>query len=175
MESSKSTRIVKWLNIFLLIINLSAFTTFLLMNREEEPAPEITDNKFNSDIFLKESLELSNEQYNKLKKLDAQVFRSYQALLDMQCETHFNLLDELLLEAPSLQKLDSISLKIGRLHGSIKKQTIKHFSNIRSVCNEEQEELLDQLLVDMMGVGDHCRYCNKEECERRDILDEYKK
>ncbi len=169
METFKRNRISKWLNIFLLVINISAFTTILLMN--EKTAPKVIENKFSSDIFLKEKLDLTKEQFQTISEMDAKIFRVYQNLLDMQCEAHFKLLDELLLEQPSAERLDSIAKNIGRLHAGLKKQTIKHFTNIRSICDEEQEQLLDQLLIDMMGLGDQCQYCNKELCDRRDQLE----
>ena len=171
METYKRHRITKWLNIFLLVINISAFTTILVMNKV--PASDVIDDKFSSDEFLKKELNLTEEQYQTINALDAKIFRVYQSLLDLQCETHFQLLDELLCEQPSPERLDSIATKIGRLHTGLKRQTIKHFTNIRSICDEDQIVLLDQLLIDMMEMDEQCRYCNKRECDRRDQLNEY--
>lgn len=168
METYKRHRITRWLNIFLLVINISAFTTILVMNKV--PVPDVIDDKFSSDEFLKKELNLTEEQYQTVNALDAKIFRVYQSLLDLQCETHFQLLDELLCEHPSPERLDSIATKIGRLHTGLKRQTIKHFTNIRSICDEDQIVLLDQLLIDMMEMGEQCRYCNKRECDRRDQL-----
>ena len=170
METFKKHRIIKWLNILLLIINISAFTTILVIN--QVPASDVIDDKFSSDEFLKKELNLTEEQYQTICELDAKIFRVYQSLLDIQCETHFKLLDELLCEHPSHERLDSIAKIIGRLHTGIKRQTIKHFINIKSICDEDQIVLLDQLLIDMMEMSEQCRYCNKRECDRRDQLNE---
>lgn len=170
METFKRHRIIKWLNILLLVINISAITTFLVMNKV--PASDVIDDKFSSDEFLKKELNLTEEQYQTICELDAKIFRVYQSLLDIQCETHFKLLDELLCEYPSQERLDSIAKIIGRLHTGIKRQTIKHFINIKSICDEDQIVLLDQLLIDMMQMNEQCRYCNKVECDRRDQLNE---
>lgn len=173
MESPRKHLITKWLNVFLLVINISAFVTLLLLNEgsvsgginttESEPV-------FNSDDFLKEELGLTEEQYDQIVKLDAQVFRTYQMLLDLQCESNFILLDELSADAPSKHKLDSIASRVGSLHTSMKRQTIRHFQNVKSICNEEQKVLLNNLLKDMMELGDQCKYCNKKECARRERL-----
>ncbi len=170
METFKKDRIIKWLNILLLVINISAFITILVMNRV--PASDVIDDKFSSDEFLKDELNLTEEQYKTICELDAKIFRVYQSLLDIQCETHFKLLDELLCEYPSRERLDSIAKNIGRLHTGLKRQTIKHFINIKSICDEDQTVLLDQLLKDMMQMDEQCRYCNKRECDRRDRLNE---
>jgi len=162
-------RIFSWLNVFLLVINISAFVTILFMNHDTA-ASSAEGNRFNSDEFLKKELKLSSEQFRTLSKLDGDVFRSYQLLLDKQCELNFDLLEELSSENPSKVNLDSISARIGHYQYLMKKQTTRHFLNIRSICNEEQIKLLDILLNDMMELGDQCEFCNKRDCERREKI-----
>ena len=58
---SKKQRILYWLNIFLLVINISAFVTFLLMNNSSGKTEH--DDRFSSDEFLKTELGLSEERY----------------------------------------------------------------------------------------------------------------
>lgn len=168
METPKKHRITRWLNIFLLVINVSAITTIIAMNKGA--TPQIVNDQFSSDEFLKQELNLTPEQYQTISELDAKIFRSYQALLDMQCEEQFKLLDELTQENPSAEKLDSLATKIGKIHTGIKRQTIKHFINIKSICDEDQEELLNQILIGMMEMENQCKYCNKEECDRRNQI-----
>jgi len=110
-----------------------------------------------------------------MSELDAKVFRVYQSILDLQCEEQFKLLNELTQENPSQEKMDSLAVNIGRLHTGIKRQTIKHFMNIRTIVDDEQEELLDQLLIEMMEMNKQCQFCNKTDCDRRDRLSSRKK
>ncbi len=165
---TKKHRIIIWLNVFLLVINIPAFTTILFMNRST--VSEESNDKYKSDMFLKKELNLTEDQFIALSKLDGNVFRSYQVLLDKQCEFNFDLLEELSAEDPSKEALDSIANRIGRYQTLLKKQTIKHFMNIRSICTEEQEKLLDDLLQDMMNLGDQCAICNKQNCDRKDRI-----
>ncbi len=165
----KQQNTVKWLNLFLLVINISAFITILFMNRDTA-GNNTSGASFSSDLFLKEELKLSDEQYKALTRLDGDVFRSYQLLLDKQCELNFGLLYELSAEQPSKSNLDSIAERIGHYQTLLKKQTIRHFMNVRSLCEPEQIELLDHLLMDMMELGDQCKYCNKKDCERRSSI-----
>ncbi|MCF8380701.1 MAG: hypothetical protein K9H49_14100 [Bacteroidales bacterium] len=168
METQKRHRITKWLNIFLLVINVSAITTIIGMNKGT--STKIVNDQFSSDEFLKKELNLTPEQYRTISELDAKIFRSYQALLDMQCEEQFKLLYELTQENPSPEKLDSLATKIGKIHTGIKRQTIKHFINIKSICDEDQEELLNKILIGMMEMEEQCKYCNKAECDRRNQI-----
>ncbi|MBE9467956.1 MAG: hypothetical protein IMY72_06500 [Bacteroidetes bacterium] len=169
----KKYRIIKWITVFLLIINVSAFITILFLNYKSDKSSVSDDSKnnFSSDLFLKKELSLSDEQYKKISSLDNKTFRMYQTLLDMECEANFEIIDELTRENPSESRLDSIASHMGRVHAGLKRQTIKHFINIKSICNQDQVLLLDQILIDMMQVGDLCRYCNKKDCDRRDELE----
>lgn len=168
---SKKQRILTWLNIFLLVINISAFATILLMNDVKQ---NDHDERFSSDEFLKTELGLSEQQYKKVLELNSNVFRSYQAFLDYKCELNFSLIEELSSENPSDSIMNSLATRIGNMEANIKKQTVKHFKNIRSICNEEQKVLLDQLLKDMLDAGEQCKYCNKMNCARRDQLEKKK-
>lgn len=167
MKNSKKDRIIQWLNIFLLVINISAFGTILLLNRQ---TPRKSMEKYNSDDFLRKELKLSDEQFNKISMMDSEVFRIYQSLLDMECASNFRLVEEMTSPAPSKARMDSIAQNIGKLQAGLKKQTIKHFDNVKSICNDEQKILLDQVLKEMMELGDQCEFCNKRECARRDQL-----
>lgn len=164
---TKQDRIIKWLNIFLLIINISAFVTFLLMNRQGSSEH---NQKFSSDEFLRTELGLTPEQFRKVSALNNDVFRLYQVYLDKKCEMNFELVDELSSENPSDQKMDSLCTRIGQLDAALKKQTVRHFKNVKSACTEEQKVLLDQLLKEMLDAGDQCKICNKIDCARRDRL-----
>ena len=168
METTKRHRITKWLNIFLLTVNISAFITILYFNKQT--IPDASNKKFTSDEYLKTALNLTEEQYKEITLLDNKVYRLYQTVLDMQCEANFLMLDELLRDNPSRERLDSIAKRTGQYHTSLKRQTINHFMNVKSICNEDQIILLNQLLMDMMQMAESCRYCNKLECDRRDRL-----
>lgn len=163
----KKQKTIKWLNIFLLIINLSAFATFLYMNQTQETE---TSEAYSTDEYLKEQLKLSEEQYQEIIELDQKVFRNYQILIDVQCETNFKLIKELSSEEPSKEEMKRLTDKIGKYHALLKRQTVHHFQNIKSICNKEQIILLDNLLLKMMKAGDQCQYCNKANCSRRDEI-----
>ncbi len=167
---NKKQRIINWLNIFLLVINITAFVTVLIMNDKSDTTKTISNNYFKSDSFLKDKLQLSDEQFIEIQNLDKKVFKSYQILLDAQCEDNFCLLNELSKDMPDQHKMDSIAKKIGKYHTNLKRVTIKHFMDLRRVCTDDQSDLLDQLIQDMMELDDQCKYCNKETCSRRESL-----
>jgi len=68
MAPTGKQRFTGWLNAFLLIINVSALVTILLLNRNQsEPAiPE----QFSSDEFLRRELNLTDDQVSKIKAIN---------------------------------------------------------------------------------------------------------
>lgn len=164
---TKRQRIIQWLNVFLLIINISAFLTFLMMNK---PVSQAHDERFSSDQFMKDELNLDQVQYMKVNSLNNNVFRVYQVFLDKKCELNFELIDELSSDHPSKARMDSLCERIGKLDATLKKQSVQHFENIKSVCTPDQKLLLDQLMKEMLDAGDQCKYCNKIDCARRERL-----
>lgn len=174
METSRQQRILRWLTLFLFVINVSAFTTLLFLNKQNNVFTNNTttgvDDYLKSDEFFQKQLDLNPEQYKQVSNLDNNVMRAYQLILDLQCEVNFEILDELSSPNPSVSKLDSMAQRLGRLNGALKKQTIKHFLNIRSLCTPEQQVKLRKLLTELLEVEKDCRYCNKKECSRRDRI-----
>jgi hypothetical protein len=138
------------------------------MNRPSEPKH---DERFSSDQFLKTELNLNPAQYAKINSLNNNVFRIYQVFLDKKCELNFDLIDELSSANPSQAKMDSLAERIGKLDANLKKQSVQHFKNIKSVCNDDQKIMLDRLMKEMLDAGDQCKYCNKIDCARRERLE----
>lgn len=165
MKNSHS--VIKWLNIFLLVINISAFAAFLFMNRGNS---QDTSDQYSSDEFLRDRLKLTDEQYEKIKEMDEEVFRNYQLLIDIECEANFELIKHLSSENESTEEIKKSLDKIGKYHALVKRQTVKHFQNIKSICSEEQKQELDLVLMEMMEAGDQCQYCNKANCSRRNEI-----
>lgn len=165
MSTIRRQKSIQWLNIFLLVINLSALFTLFFLNSS---GGDELDQKYSSDEFLRKELKLTNTQYKEIQDLDSRVFRAYQILLDAQCEYNFKMVEELSSETPSKEVLDSLANRIGKMQASLKRFSVTHFLNIKSVCTHEQDEKLDVLLREMMEVEDQCKYCNKKTCERRD-------
>jgi hypothetical protein len=137
------------------------------MNQSQET--ELID-PYNTDEYLQDQLKLSEKQFEKVIEMDQKVFRNYQVLIDIQCETNFELVKELSSENPSEDELKRLTDKIGKYHSLIKNQTVQHFQNIKSVCTPEQKVLLDNVLLEMMRTTDQCQHCNKVNCSRRDQL-----
>jgi len=177
MNPTPKFRALKWLNIFLLIINISAFGTMLYLNSPGKGKDNDNDagEKVSSLDFLKKELDLSKDQYKEISRLDEEVFNTYHQLIEKICDVNFATMDELSKDYPSEIVLDSLAMRIGTLNALLRQQTIRHFLNVKSICNDNQKEEMSFLFKEMMELDKQCKICNKKECPRRKKLEEMKK
>lgn len=172
MKSEKPNRAVRWLNMLLLVINLTVIATILIQayggpggGAASSPSESVA-----SLDFLRRELGLTDEQYRDLARQNDQTFRTYNILVDLLCEANLSLLEELLIEESTQSALDSLTRKIGTLNSSIKRETVKHFLAVKNVCDEDQRHKLTLIFKKMMELEEQCESCNKKECPRKERL-----
>jgi len=163
-------RTVSKINIILLIANISvliAVQFFFPGNTTNENVSHNLNYQMETNHFLKEELDFTDAQYQKYLEMNQQVTEHYQGISEVMCKNHNKYLMELSKPNPSLKAIDSLSRVIGYVHVGLKKYTARHFLNIKSICNPEQEEKLENLIKDMLNIG-ACSQCEKDSCKHRE-------
>lgn len=166
MGNVNKNKSVSLLNLMLLIINLTAFITISCNVLSTDKSLDIKHN-VSSNEFLKDELKLSDDQFDELKELDRDLSVKYKKIVSLLCEQNYLMLSELSKESPSKKELDKIAKKTGYLNIALKKNTSRHFINIKKICNEEQNERLSEILKMMMDSDRKCKMCEKKNCKRR--------
>ena len=169
MISEKQNRTLVWLNIIMLIVISSALVTYIILGRSEGPSVAGSSSVTSMDL-LKEELDLTPEQYQKVLVQNDRTFRTYNLVLDMMCETNVALLEELGKPEADPVVLDSLAKKYGVLSTSLRRHTIDYFINIKSICTPEQQRKLTLIFKEMMEMDKQCATCNKKDCPRRERL-----
>jgi hypothetical protein len=169
MIPEKTNRILLWFNLILLLIITSAVATFLVMKASGEK-PTNDNGVINSMDILRKELSLSNDQYRKLLVENDKTIRTYNIVFDMMCETNVAMIEELARENSDPAVLDSLSRKVGTLSTSLRRHTTDYFMNIKSICNEEQQQRLTLIFKKMMQLEDQCKTCNKKNCPRKERI-----
>jgi len=169
MDQNKLNRAIRWFNYLLLIINLSALLTLVFFKSAGGTGE--SQQAVTSLEFLRDELGLTNEQYQVVIKIDEKTFRTYHLVVDLLCEANIELLEEMSKEMPDQGELDRLARRIGNLNTTLKKETIKHFEHIRSICDEEQKARLTALFKEIMQLEEQCELCNRKECPRKERLD----
>lgn len=156
------------LNIALLIVNLSALATIVFMARPGDPAETTRD--IRSVHFLREQLDLTDEQFHEIVDMSERTFQRYNRTLELICRTNVRLLEEMARQKPDANELRRMTGLIGRLHTNLKNLTVEYFETVRGICSEEQNAKLAFIFKDIMQLEAQCEQCNIPDCESRDQL-----
>ncbi len=173
MSSEKKSRAIRWLNMVLLVINLTVIATILIQAYVAKPKPvsNVSGSVASLD-FLRQELDLTDEQYRELAIMNDKTFRAYNIVVDMLCETNLSLLEEIIKEDSDQEVLDALIRRIGTLNSSLKRETVKHFLAVKSVCDEDQKQKMALLFKRMLELEEQCETCNKKECPRKERIEQ---
>lgn len=149
-------RILIWLIIILLIINISAITTIFLGisvrdKKDVRPLPPKTEyNRHHDGRFFDRNLNLSEEQHQQFIKAKHKFYSEAKKIAGQMHKKRVEFIDELASDEPDTLKLQEIANEIGMLHSKLKFQTYKHYLNMKSICTEGQEEKLIKIFKSML-------------------------
>jgi Spy/CpxP family protein refolding chaperone len=149
-------RILIWLVIILLVINISAITTIFLginIRDRKEPGPfqkRIEMHRHHDGRFFEQSLNLSPDQHAQFKASRHRFFSEARKLAGQMHDKRVEFVNELASAEPDTLKLQEIADEIGSLHSKLKYQTYKHYIEMKNICNKEQEEELTRIFKSML-------------------------
>ena len=146
---------------WLIVINISALVTMFYKNRIQPPPPQASNNEFFQDArvrgmyrFLKDELHLTDEQFSQFKEINRRnMINSHQIVSNLN-NSRREMMIEIAKENPNRKKLDNIATEIGTLHYELKKTTIDHFLALKQICNEDQQQELQQLFMKLLNEQD---------------------
>ena len=149
-------RILIWLIIILLIINISAITTiFLGINIRDKKdvrqlPPKTEHHRHHDGRFFDGSLNLSEEQHQQFKKAKHKFYSEAKKIAGQMHKKRVEFINELASDETDTLKLQEIANEIGMLHSKLKFQTYKHYLDMKSICTKEQEEKLIKIFKSML-------------------------
>ncbi len=156
MMKKPAYRSLVWIIAILTATNLSMGISFLyhkqqdkkFMNQIEEAAIKVPSER--RTRFFREQLNLDAEQLTQFRELN----RSYNKTawqISHQLEVlRREMVQELGRENSNKKVLKSISSQIGELHSELKDKTIDYYLGMKSVCNEEQRNKLNEIFISML-------------------------
>ena len=168
----KLNNYISKLNIILLVANITIFCAIYLSHSGFR-AEKNLNYQTNTHEFIKKELGFTEDQYQDYLTLNEKVMKGYKRNEELTCINHYDFLLELSKPEPSLTILDSISRANGRLHTGLKVFTARHFLNIKSVCEPQQEIKLQQLIKEMLHIG-ACEDCSDPNCPHKTEVQDVK-
>lgn len=148
MEKPIKKRILVYGLIFLLVVNLAGVGTLIYFHIQSQEDISMSASRGSGkgpvNAYIKEKLQLTDEQYQRFKELKQQSSNNHQQIVRQLRNQRKEMLDELSKTHPDTNKLKQIAHQMGALHEQLKNATIDHFLNMKQLCRPEQErELLN--------------------------------
>jgi len=131
-------RIVFWIMILMIVINVSAFTSFFVYYKANKASVADTMNCNGTCRFLDEQLSLNEDQSDKVIEINKKFREQTEPVVAEIKKTRTALLDELALEKPDTNKLNKFTDKIGELQKVLQKAAIVQFQQMKLICTPEQ-------------------------------------
>lgn len=151
---NKNVRILKWLLILLVVLNIGAIGTIIYLTQKQ--------NKLSDESILIGS-------GNSVSVLNGRFFRITAGFSEVQMDSFRNanqsfrpvardistaidslksrLFTELNKTQPDTALLSNMALQIGKLHGQLKYQTNQFYLNILSICTPAQKKIIEEAFL----------------------------
>lgn len=151
------SRILIWLIVILVIINISAIITVFyniksrndFSERNKLPTGKEYSHQHRGRSF-KSCMNLNEEQHRHFREAKQKFFMEATKISDQMHKKRIEFINEMASDSPDTIKIKEIAGEIGSLHAELKYQTYKHYIEMKSVCTIEQEEKLMYLFKSML-------------------------
>lgn len=159
MNYFNKNKILIWIIIILLAINVSTVVTiaYHFYNHDNigmkrmlhKKQIRIPNKRFGR--FMHRELNLSKSQNEKMRKFLNNYRHNAMKITEEMREKRNEIFEELSKDIPDTMKLYKNAEDIGNLHKQLKYQTIKHYLNMKSVCNKQQQQILLKMYKSMQN------------------------
>lgn len=150
MNIFNNNRIVFWILILLVIVNISALATYFVFMRKTtiEPLPH---SGLKKGIVLQKELALTTEQSLVVNKINSTYQVSSEPIVKAIREKKAELLDELAKEDTDSVVLVKLTNDIVNEQKKLQIANIKQFLDLKKVCTSEQTLKLSQIYAGLYG------------------------
>lgn len=150
MEALQKNRVLFWLLIFLIIVNLAALVTYFLLPQKTSRTACAGDPD-SPGCILHSHLNLTDEQNTHVERIN-QDYRVVSQPLSQEIKNVRSLiLDELESDQPDTASINNLAEKISELQLRLHRENIRHYLTLKEVCDPEQALLLSNLYREMYG------------------------
>lgn len=154
METSYKNRVLFWLLMFLIIVNLAALATYFFfpLNGNKQ---ECGETFMKNGCLYRTQLDLSDEQAIVVEEISDKYLEATGSLAAEIKSVRGMILDELSKPTPDSMLLNELISDITRMQGRLQKENIKHYLAVKDVCSPEQAMQLSNLYRELYGCPMH--------------------
>jgi len=151
MNYFNKNRVVFWIMILMIVVNISAFTSYLIYFRVNRIAAPDAAGCGGTCRFLDEQLALTTGQSAKIKEINNDFRLQTEPLVTEIKATRTALLDELALVKPDTARLNQYTDHIGELQKKLQKAAVVQFQQLKQVCTPDQCLRLSAIYSELYG------------------------
>lgn len=149
-----------WAIIILALMNITTFITILIhSNRSsQEVSPQLSEelpaesaSLQYSGRYFRDQLGLNREQMSRFSEFNPEFRRNVRDINISLANIRLQMINEMADETSDTVKLNQLSDSIGSLHADLKKLTYKYYFDFKNICNEEQQQKLEELFMGMFS------------------------
>jgi Spy/CpxP family protein refolding chaperone len=150
MNFFSKNRVVFWLLIFLVVINLTAFVTFLVYFSKSTTGSTLRPQE-SPGMAMRKELSLSASQSEKVDVIVADYRNSTEPITASIRDYRSQLLEELAKDKPDTSLLNRCSDQICLLQKQMQKASVKQYLALKEICNPAQCQRLSALYFELYG------------------------
>lgn len=163
MAIKNKYRILIWVIVILVATNLSMGISFLYHKAQDKKQAEQTELEA-IDLpaqqrarFFREQLNLQPEQVDVFRELNRNFNRTAWQINHKLESLRIEMVTEMGSKNPDRKKLGKIAKEIGNLHAQLKNETITYYLGMKEICNEEQQEKLNEIFISVLQRNEDVR------------------
>lgn len=150
MESIYKNRLLFWILIFLIIVNLSALATHFFFPKEQSVVA-CNDGSMHPGCALHAELNLTDDQISQVDKINSEYQENSRPISEKIKNKRAGILDELASDTPDTLNINQLSIDISVLQSQLHRENIMHYLELKKVCNPDQAMRLSNLYRELYG------------------------
>lgn len=150
---SKNKRFWNLALALLLIVNVSALSSFIIAKLSSGPKTTAAGPDWAVETFLMENIGFDDSQMAEYRKLKEDYDRKSAAIRADMHETMNILLREVSAADAYTASIDRHSEQYGVYQAQLKKETMRHMTNIRKLCRADQRERFTEIFTQLQHRG----------------------
>lgn len=147
-----------WVIVVLAIMNIATIITIIYnRKREEKVAVEnnwpdsVTTSIRYSGRYFRDQLNFNGDQMSRFVEFNPLFRENVRNINNDLNLLRQSMLSEMVAENCDTNKLNTLSDSIGYMHAYLKKMTYKYYLEIKNICDQQQQEKLEQLFGGMFA------------------------
>jgi protein CpxP len=154
MNYFRENKIISFLILVLIILNLStlAFCWILWsrVERNQDFRQGMSDNHPMERNIIEDQLKLNAEQRKEFSQFREKHFASKRIINDKINSIRDQLFDMIKSDHPDSNALNNLAAKIGEAEAQKQLEIVRHFEDLRKVCNPDQKDKFDTWINDVV-------------------------